>query len=88
MPRVGIVVMETKKYSQMPSICSFGGGFSQPTPTESCRDVFLAGTVSVSSPNGSVSFSVVGTSSALGDSVMMVTPGGLTSNSLCDHHES
>ena len=66
----------------MPSICSFGGGFSQPTLTASCRDVFLAGTVSSSSPNGSVSFSVVGTSSALGASVMTVTPGGVKSHTL------
>ena len=60
--------------SHTPSMCSVSGGLSQATPTESCRDVFTAGTLDDVLSNGSVSSVAVVMLSALGGTVNMVTP--------------
>ena len=71
--------------SHMPSMCSVSGGLCQATPTESCRDVFTAGTLDDVLSNISVSSVVVVMLSALGGTVNIVTPGRTANDNHTTH---
>ena len=67
------------------SMFSSLGGLSQMTPTPSCRDIFTAGTSVFVPSNGSMLSIDVVMLSTFGDSVLMMTPGMMTSSLYRQH---